>query len=123
MGRPGLLLLLIATVLAVSYACEFKQQGCKIEGSSCICGEGCPGQYRYLTKTHCHRALMKARKGRDVCYRNPCQNGGACVQSSQEPGYKCRCEGTGYFGRRCEMDCTLASNYEGHRYPYECVMI
>lgn len=28
-------------------------------------------------------------------------HGGSCIQISQQPGFKCRCEGTGYFGLRC----------------------
>ncbi|CAB3383908.1 Hypothetical predicted protein [Cloeon dipterum] len=119
-----LLFVLLLAVVAAALACEHKQPGCKIEGSSCVCGEGCPGHYRYATKTHCHRALAKSRnKSRDICHRRPCQNGGTCVQRSQEPGYKCICDGTGFFGDRCEKDCTLASNLEGKRFPYECVMI
>jgi EGF-like domain. len=39
---------------------------------------------------------------RDVCQRNPCHNGGTCSQTSFEPGYRCRCEGTGYYGNRCQ---------------------
>jgi hypothetical protein len=39
---------------------------------------------------------------RDACQRNPCHNGGTCSQTSFEPGYRCRCEGTGYYGNRCQ---------------------
>ncbi|KAJ8929362.1 hypothetical protein NQ314_017966, partial [Rhamnusium bicolor] len=41
-------------------------------------------------------------KKRDICKtNNPCMHNGSCIQISQQPGYKCRCEGTGYFGLRC----------------------
>lgn len=38
----------------------------------------------------------------DFCAQGPCNHNGVCVQTSQEPGYKCRCAGTGYYGSRCE---------------------
>lgn len=44
---------------------------------------------------------MTTGKRNDVCNPNPCLHGGSCIQISQQPGYKCRCEGTGYFGLRC----------------------
>lgn len=39
----------------------------------------------------------------DFCAQGPCQHNGVCVQTSQEPGYKCRCSGTGFYGARCEI--------------------
>lgn len=38
----------------------------------------------------------------DQCSRQPCQHGGSCIQITQHPGYKCRCEGTGFYGRDCK---------------------
>lgn len=39
----------------------------------------------------------------DICYRSkPCLNGGSCLQISSDPGFKCRCEGTGYYGPHCD---------------------
>ncbi|KAI4470672.1 egf-like domain [Holotrichia oblita] len=42
-----------------------------------------------------------AGKRSDSCHPSPCQHGGSCIQISQPPGFRCRCEGTGYFGARC----------------------
>lgn len=39
----------------------------------------------------------------DFCAQGPCYHNGECVQTSQEPGYKCRCAGSGYYGARCEI--------------------
>lgn len=43
----------------------------------------------------------------DFCAQGPCYHNGVCVQTSQEPGYKCRCAGTGYYGARCEISKTF----------------
>lgn len=39
---------------------------------------------------------------RNQCGETPCMHGGACSQTTMDPGYKCRCEGTGYYGPRCQ---------------------
>lgn len=66
---------------------------------------------------------MKGRSG-DVCGREPCLHGGGCIQVSVTPGYKCRCEGTGYWGMRCQRKCPNAEeqHFQG-QYPYECIVI
>lgn len=38
----------------------------------------------------------------DICQRTPCLHQGVCSQIIQEPGFRCRCEGTGYYGTRCQ---------------------
>ncbi|CAO1320750.1 unnamed protein product [Diamesa tonsa] len=95
------------------------QNGCKIENGQCVCSFGCKSEFRYSTKRECSDAL----KGRsnDSCSRTPCLNYGTCIQISQMPGYKCRCEGTGYWGNRCQRSCPK-DNSAGN-YPYECVVI
>lgn len=37
-----------------------------------------------------------------MCDPNPCLHGGTCIQISQHPGFRCRCEGSGYYGLRCD---------------------
>lgn len=60
----------------------------------------------------------------DVCGRRPCMNSGTCIQISQTPGYRCRCEGTGYWGSRCQRVCpTPADTHLFVQYPYECIII
>ncbi|KAL2729427.1 multiple epidermal growth factor-like domains protein 6 [Vespula squamosa] len=88
---------------SLSEACELDQMryGCRIYNAQCSCGYGCKAEYRYDTNEDCKLAL----RGRlnDICYRsNPCLHGGSCSQISPNPGFKCRCEGTGYYGTRCE---------------------
>ncbi|KAL2747740.1 multiple epidermal growth factor-like domains protein 6 [Vespula maculifrons] len=97
--------------------------GCRIYNAQCSCGYGCKAEYRYDTNEDCKLAL----RGRlnDICYRsNPCLHGGSCSQISPNPGFKCRCEGTGYYGTRCEKSCPASNNlrYRGP-FPYECVVI
>lgn len=38
------------------------------------------------------------------------------------PGYKCRCEGTGFYGNRCQIRCP-ASYERVESYPVECIII
>lgn len=60
----------------------------------------------------------------DVCGRRPCMNSGTCIQISQTPGYRCRCEGTGYWGSRCQRVCpTTADIPLVGPFPYECIII
>lgn len=38
----------------------------------------------------------------DPCENEPCKHNGYCVQlKGKNPGYRCECHGTGYFGPRC----------------------
>ncbi|XP_015380387.1 PREDICTED: protein crumbs-like [Diuraphis noxia] len=93
-------LLLITTIIPVFEGCDQSRQGCRIQEGQCLCGKGCYSEYRYSNYEECYKAL----KGRrfDFCAQGPCNHNGVCVQTSQEPGYKCRCAGTGYYGARCE---------------------
>ncbi|XP_043502584.1 neurogenic locus notch homolog protein 3-like [Polistes fuscatus] len=116
---------LFLTIGSLSEACELDQMryGCRIYNAQCSCGYGCKAEYRYDSNEDCKLAL----RGRlnDTCYRsNPCLHGGSCSQISADPGFKCRCEGTGYFGTRCEKPCPAPNNlrYRGP-FPYECVVI
>lgn len=45
---------------------------------------------------------------------SPCENGGECLKVTQEPGYKCRCEGTGFHGVRCTK-CKCKKMYNNYR--------
>ncbi|XP_026686681.1 delta-like protein B [Diaphorina citri] len=49
---------------------------------------------------------MTALKGKrqNACDTNPCYHGGRCTQTFQDrTGYKCRCSGTGYYGKKCQF--------------------
>lgn len=65
-------------------------------------------------------------KGRsdDICSRDPCFNKGVCTQISQSPGYRCKCEGTGFWGTRCQRKCPTFEDgvYQGH-WSHECIVI
>ncbi|KAI4489556.1 hypothetical protein M0802_010993 [Mischocyttarus mexicanus] len=118
-------IILFVTIGTLSKACELDQMryGCRIYNAQCSCGYGCKAEYRYDSNEDCKLAL----RGRlnDTCYKsNPCLHGGSCSQISPDPGFKCRCEGTGYFGTRCEKPCPAPNNlrYRGP-FPYECVVI
>lgn len=66
------------------------------------------------------------QKGRsnDLCSRGPCLHRGVCIQITQTPGYRCRCEGTGYFGNRCQRKCPNAEeSLMIGQFPYECIVI
>ncbi|EEB19632.1 conserved hypothetical protein [Pediculus humanus corporis] len=98
-----------------------QRRGCKIENGQCVCGTGCYYEYRYSSKSECYKAI----KGReyDLCQRNPCRNGGTCSQTSHEPGFKCRCEGTGFYGQRCQYACPKIGAPLQGAFPYECIVI
>lgn len=66
---------------------------------------------------------IKGRSG-DICSREPCLHRGVCTQISQAPGYRCKCDGSGYWGGRCQRKCPDPEDgvYQG-RYPHECIII
>ncbi|RZF48036.1 hypothetical protein LSTR_LSTR002102 [Laodelphax striatellus] len=122
---------LLFLTIAMAYepsieGCEREQvrQGCKIQDGKCVCGSGCYMQFRFNNKEECKKAL-KGRKV-DYCQRSPCLHGGTCSQITQEPGFRCRCEGTGYYGTRCQFNCPRPGQPfpRGERsFPYECIVI
>ncbi|XP_059620096.1 protein cueball-like [Phlebotomus argentipes] len=125
MWRRLIILVIIFTICVLAFsgleACELDQTqyGCRIDNRQCTCAYGCRSEFRYLTRKECQDAL-KGRSG-DICSaNNPCLNRGACIQVSQMPGYKCRCEGTGYWGNRCQLACPEARHAN---FPYECIVI
>ncbi|NP_001233055.1 uncharacterized protein LOC100569781 precursor [Acyrthosiphon pisum] len=114
-------LLLITTIIPVFESCDQSRQGCRIQEGQCLCGKGCYSEYRYSNYEECYKAL----KGRrfDFCAQGPCNHNGVCVQTSQEPGYKCRCAGTGYYGARCETKCYGQNTTTKQEVPFECIVI
>ena len=120
------IILLLVIIGTLSQACDLDQMqyGCRIYNAQCRCGYGCSAEYRYNNNEDCKEAL-RGRRG-DICYRSkPCMNGGSCLQISSEPGFKCRCEGTGYYGSHCDKPCPGPNNNQRFRgpFPYECVII
>ncbi|EFN88902.1 hypothetical protein EAI_10847 [Harpegnathos saltator] len=108
-----------------SEGCELDQMrhGCRIHNAKCKCGHGCKSEYRYNNTDDCELALKGRRS--DLCSRSkPCQNEGSCSQISSDPGFKCRCEGTGFYGTYCEIPCpkTNSPHFQG-QFPYECIVI
>lgn len=92
-------LVLIACTVEYSTECEIKQ-GCLIRNLVCSCGLGCASDYRYDSMQEC-QASLRGKKN-DLCKtNNPCLHDGTCIQISQSPGFKCRCEGTGFYGMTC----------------------
>ncbi|KYN01816.1 hypothetical protein ALC62_07389 [Cyphomyrmex costatus] len=109
----------------LSKGCELDQMryGCRIYNAQCSCGYGCKSEYRYDNNDDCKLALKGRRS--DICSRSkPCLNEGSCSQISSDPGFKCRCEGTGFYGTYCETPCPRPDNtlFRG-QFPYECVVI
>ncbi|GJQ87989.1 hypothetical protein Trydic_g12915 [Trypoxylus dichotomus] len=118
--------ILLLLVAHVSSNCDtsIRRLGCRIQNSRCTCDDfSCSSEYRYNSYEDCQKALRGKRS--DSCHPSPCQHGGSCIQISQPPGFKCRCEGTGYFGARCNRACPRP----GVRllgdvvFPYECIVI
>ncbi|CAH0391923.1 unnamed protein product [Bemisia tabaci] len=116
---------MLTWVLPMSRGCEPGQvrEGCRIDNGECFCASGCYSEYRYSNREECRKAL-KGKK-LDSCSRTPCLHQGTCSQTMKEPGYKCRCEGTGYYGQRCEYRCPslFSQSRSQNYYPYECVLI
>lgn len=117
------LFIFVVVCTQLAYACDMDQirQGCRIKNRACSCGSGCIGEYRYDNIQECQNAL-RGKRG-NACSPNPCLHGGSCLQISHQPGYKCRCEGTGYFGMRCNRACPSAGNARDQVFPYECIVI
>uniref|UniRef100_A0A1B6DGW2 EGF-like domain-containing protein n=1 Tax=Clastoptera arizonana TaxID=38151 RepID=A0A1B6DGW2_9HEMI len=115
---------LVNKFVLVCQGCDPGQErhGCRIQQGRCFCGYGCYSEYRYSSKEECRKAL-KGRQN-DACQRIPCLHNGACTQTSQDQGYKCHCEGTGYYGSCCQHACpTPGALNPGARFPHECVVI
>lgn len=68
---------------------------------------------------------MTKGRSNDVCggVNSVCRNGGSCIQVSYSPGFRCKCEGTGYWGERCHLKCSDSNTYPHGGFPYECVVI
>lgn len=113
----------VVLMFHLSSACDPSQtrQGCRIQDSQCICGVGCYSEYRYSNKDECVKALKGKRQ--NICDTSPCYHGGICTQTFQDnKGYKCRCSGTGYYGKKCQYACpTPIDNLSN--FPYECIVI
>ncbi|XP_065162071.1 adhesive plaque matrix protein 2-like [Atheta coriaria] len=125
MRAIAVLLLFFVVCLHLCYSCEPHQRrrGCRINNGRCACDDfGCNTDYRYETFEECTKALRGKKS--NGCSPNPCLHGGSCIQVSQSPGYKCRCEGTGYFGGRCNRACPKGGSAGRHDiFPYECIVI
>ncbi|KAJ2954512.1 hypothetical protein O0L34_g2795 [Tuta absoluta] len=111
----------IACLLVACHACDPDQMhhGCKIYGAQCSCGHGCNTEFIYRSRTECLNAIKE--RNSNICYRVPCLRG-ICIQTMQDPGYSCKCEGTGFYGRRCEKACPTIP-MRGLVFPHECVVI
>lgn len=129
-------------------ACELDQtqHGCRIDNGACTCAYGCRSDFRYATRKECQDALkviavrrstphqfliffpvVWTAQGRssDICGRAPCLNNGRCIQISKMPNYTCQCDGTGYWGSRCQRECPSSAQalVSGASYPHECIVI
>uniref|UniRef100_A0A182MLM5 EGF-like domain-containing protein n=1 Tax=Anopheles culicifacies TaxID=139723 RepID=A0A182MLM5_9DIPT len=114
----------VAVLIGSTQCCDLDQtqHGCRIDNGQCTCAFGCKSEFRYATRKECQDAL----KGRtsDICNRQPCQNGGTCTQVTTMPQYRCRCEGTGYWGNRCHRICPKPDQMQpGAKFPHECVLL
>ncbi|XP_022919859.1 neurogenic locus notch homolog protein 3-like [Onthophagus taurus] len=119
------LLVLLLFISQVTSECDTSQKrlGCRIQGKRCTCDEfSCTSEYRYSSFEECDSALRGKRA--DICHPNPCMHGGSCIQVAQQPGFKCRCEGTGFYGERCNRACPRPTiPYRDIIFPYECIVI
>ncbi|KAF6201515.1 hypothetical protein GE061_003906 [Apolygus lucorum] len=76
-------------------------RGCRITQGRCFCGIGCDTEYPFSSREECRETLKGRRL--DACSQNPCNNDGACIQTaSSYANFKCKCEGTGFYGPRCQ---------------------
>ncbi|KAK0177402.1 hypothetical protein PV328_001459 [Microctonus aethiopoides] len=125
MGKITIFIILLLFIISgtLTDACEMDQTqyGCRILNAQCSCGYGCMSEFRYHSMNDCKLALRGSRSNK--CDEpNPCKHHGICLQISQSPGFKCRCEGTRYYGPSCERPCPEPSNFSTH-IPWECVVI
>ncbi|XP_041987298.1 hyaluronan-binding protein 2-like [Aricia agestis] len=108
-----------AHVVAPACSPQEMTTGCKIAGNVCSCGYGCSSEFIFRTRRAC-LDNMKERSS-NICNSLPCMRGN-CLQTQQDPGYLCKCEGTGYYGQRCEKACPTAP-VRGLVFPHECIVI
>ncbi|XP_059059788.1 uncharacterized protein LOC131853013 [Achroia grisella] len=118
-------LLILAVLVCLHWnakACDPDQThyGCKFYGSSCYCSYGCKNEYIYITRKDCLSALRE--RNPNICFRMPCLRG-ICIQTTQDPGFTCKCEGTGFYGQRCEKACPSSVTLHGLIFPHECIVI
>ncbi|XP_047041233.1 cubilin-like [Helicoverpa zea] len=115
------LVFLTFACIQLAWCCEPDQthNGCKIYGASCTCGYGCRTEFIYRTRRACLNALRE--RSSNVCSRMPCLRGN-CIQTVQDPGFTCKCEGTGFYGQRCEKACPTVP-VRGMVFPHECIVI
>ncbi|KAJ8687740.1 hypothetical protein QAD02_023534 [Eretmocerus hayati] len=118
-------LIVIATIALQTQACEKSEMatGCRINAGTCSCGWGCKQEFRYPDMEKCKLAL--AGTPPNLCDSpERCLHGGACSQISPEPGYRCLCVRTGYFGTNCEKPCPERNdpNYRG-LFPSDCLSV
>ncbi|XP_014261468.1 uncharacterized protein LOC106673759 [Cimex lectularius] len=110
-------------VFLVCESCDPEQivRGCMIQAGHCFCGKGCMSEFLYKNRNECKMALNG--DSRDACKPNPCEHNGACLQTTRTfTNYKCRCEGTGYYGPKCQYACSKL-NARAKSIPYECIEI
>ncbi|OXU23063.1 hypothetical protein TSAR_005788 [Trichomalopsis sarcophagae] len=121
----ALLFVIFLITLLETQSCELDKMGngCRIFNGQCSCGYGCKSEFRYPNMDECRLAIAGGRH--NACFRSTtCLHGGSCLQITSDPGFKCLCEGTGFFGPKCESPCPGPANahYRGP-FPYECVVI
>jgi len=102
--------------------CGTTFQGCSVEKGECVCGElvDCTNPYPYKDLAQCTKDIKGLL---DKCRREPCAHG-QCVQTKQDltRRWECACAGSGFYGRKCEIECPA---YDKESlpvdYPSDCV--
>ncbi|XP_076055791.1 uncharacterized protein LOC143033946 isoform X2 [Oratosquilla oratoria] len=131
-----MLLTVVAVLLHIccARACEPDHlvQGCRYDGTTCVCGLGCDTIFRFSTRDECEGALKSADSTEDPpdpdpCRAGRCQHGGICTQSGLAPGFLCQCANTGHYGDRCHLRCPVPDEVPLQEavqaFPSECVVI
>jgi len=107
---------------AASNACDSQWSGCSVERGECVCGDSvaCSNPYPYKDLAQCTKDIKGLL---DKCRREPCVHG-QCVQTRLDltRRWECACAGSGYHGRKCELECpTYNKESLPVDYPSDCV--
>jgi len=85
-----------------------RHQGCYVVEGMCHCAQAwcCNNPFNYTSLESCLAVAENTVQLEDPCENEPCKHNGYCVQlKGKNPGYRCECHGTGYFGPRCHEKC------------------
>jgi len=102
--------------------CSTLFSGCSVDSGECVCGEtiDCQNPFPYKDIKQCKKDLKGLL---DKCLREPCEHG-QCVQAKKDQSRRwvCSCAGSGFYGKKCEIECpTYDEDKVEKGFPSDCI--